>query len=212
MEYKIIPSILVETEDEFIEKIEMAEGFAEYVHWDIMDGQFVEGITFSNPKGLQNTETTLNIGVHLMVENPEDRFDELANAGADRVVVHAQVIDDLPEIVEKMSQYDFETGIALSTEVDIDILEDIIEDIDFVLVMTVVPGAAGQEMLIEELEKVKELREAYPDLNIGVDGGINMQTLKLAKDAGANYFSVNSAIFEAPDPANAYEVMTSMVQ
>ena len=80
-----------------------------------------------------------------------------------------------------MKEYDFETGVALSTEVDIDVLDEVIDDIDMVLVMTVVPGASGQSMMIEELEKVKALREAYPELNIGVDGGINMQTIKQAK-------------------------------
>lgn len=211
MEYKIIPSVLVETEEEFHEKIEIAEGFAEEIHWDVMDGQFVEQMSFSKVKGLEHAETSLTIGVHLMVENPEERLEALAKAGADRVIVHAQVVEDLPEIIEKMNQYDFQTAIALSTEVDIDVLEDVIDKIDMVLVMTVVPGASGQGMMIDELEKVRELRELYPDLTIGVDGGINKETIKQAKRAGANYFGVNSAIFEAPDPANAYEVLLAMI-
>ncbi len=211
MEYKIIPSVLVETEEEFHEQLEIAEAFAEEIHWDVMDGQFVEQMSFSNVKGLEHAETSLTIGVHLMVENPEERLEQLAKAGADRVIIHAQVVDDLPAIVEKMSQYDFQTAIALSTEVDVDVLEDIIDQVDMVLVMTVVPGASGQGMIIDELEKVRELRELYPDLTIGVDGGINRDTIKQAREAGANYFCANSAIFETPDPANAYEVLLSMI-
>lgn len=211
MDKKIIPSILVDTFEEFNERVEIAEDFADMIHWDIMDGQFVENVTFGDIKEVSKLDTTLNIGAHLMVENPEEMLEPLAKAGVDRVIVHAQVIDDLPAVVKKMEKYDFESGVALSTEVGIEVLEGVADKLDMVLIMTVVPGASGQAMMPEELEKVRELRALYPDLNIGVDGGINLQTIKEASDAGANYFSVNSAIFEAPDPANAYEVLKGLV-
>ena len=211
METKIIPSILVDSFEEFNERVEVAEDFAEMIHWDVMDGQFVEQMSFSDIDALKNVDTVLNIGAHLMVETPEDLLEPLAKAGVDRVIVHAQAVNDLEAIVDKMEHYDFESGIALSTEIGIDVLEDVIDKLDMVLIMTVVPGKAGQAMMVEALEKVRELRAKYPDLNIGVDGGINLQTIKQAKDAGANYFSVNSAIFASPDPANAYEVLTGLV-
>ena len=85
METKIIPSILVESFEEFNERVEVAENFAEMIHWDVMDGQFVESMSFSDIDALKNVDTVLNIGAHLMVENPEELLETLAKAGVDRV-------------------------------------------------------------------------------------------------------------------------------
>jgi len=212
MKYEIIPSILVENEDEFTEKIEMAEDFAETVHWDIMDGQFVESTSFRRLKNLNEMDTVLSLGVHLMVEDPEELLPELAAAGIDRVVAHAEAADDLDDLVSRMKKYDFEVGLAINPETDIEEIHSVLDDLDLVVVMTVVPGAGGQKMLPETLDKVKQLRQSHPNLNIEVDGGVNLQTIKLAKEAGANFFGVNSAIFESPDPVNAFEVLNAIIQ
>ncbi len=209
MNNQLIPAILVEDFDEFKEKIEIAEDFADTVQWDIMDGQFVENETFSNLKMIQEVNTTLTIEAHLMVDNPEDRLDDLAKAGIDRVIVHAESTDDLFGLIDKMKNQSYEIGVALNPETDLDELDGLIEQLDLVMIMTVVPGSGGQSFLEDQLEKVRELRQNYPDLNISVDGGVNLQTIKLAKLAGANIFCANSAIFENPDPAHAFELMVA---
>jgi ribulose-phosphate 3-epimerase len=211
MENEIIPAILVETFDEFLEKLEVAEEFAQTVQWDVMDGQFVGSVTFNDPTEITKSDTSLTIEAHLMVENPEEMFENLATAGVDRVIVHAEAVDSLSEIIDHMEKFDFEKGVAINPETEISILEEVIDRLDMVLVMTVTPGAGGQTFMAEELEKVKALRQEYPDLNIGVDGGVNLQTIKKAKEAGANRFGVNSAIFDSPDPVNAFEVLENVV-
>lgn len=208
---QIIPAILVETIDEFKERIELAEDFAETVQWDIMDGQFVENETFSDFESIQEVDTTLNIEAHLMVENPEEILEDLAQAGIDRVIAHVESTTDLPFLVERMKEQSYEIGLALNPETDIEEIEAVVEDLDVVMVMTVVPGAGGQSFLEEQLEKVEQLRAKYPDLAISVDGGVNMETIVQAKKAGANWFCTNSAIFESPDPAHAYEMMLNQI-
>lgn len=212
MNYEIIPAILVEDLDEFIERIEIAEDFAETVQWDIMDGQFVEQMTFNDPSELSQVDTTLTIEAHLMVENPEEIFDDLAKAGIDRVIVHAEASDDFDKMMGKLLLHEFEKGIAISPETEIDFIREYVDQLDEVLVMTVVPGASGQAFMEEQLEKVSELRAEFPKLNIAVDGGVNLSTIKMAKEAGANLFGVNSAIFESPDPSSAFERLNSIIE
>jgi ribulose-phosphate 3-epimerase len=207
MRYEVIPAILVENLEEFQERIEVAEDFAETVQWDIMDGQFVEHVTFSDMAAISEVDTVLNIEAHLMVEHPEEWFDDLVKAGIDRVIIHAETVDDLPAIVERMKNYDFERGVAINPETSVDDIAAVAADLDVLLVMTVVPGSSGQHFLPEQMAKVKQLRKKYPHANISVDGGVNLATIKLAKEAGANLFAINSAIFETPDPGHAFEML-----
>ena len=212
MNYEIIPAILVETLDEFNERVEIAEDFAETIQWDVMDGRFVEPETFNDAEALEQVDTTLNIEAHLMVENPEEIIEPLAKAGIDRVIVHAESTDNLPALIARMKKFDYEIGVAISPETEVDEISDVIDDLDVVLVMTVAPGASGQSFMADQLEKVKELRASHPNLNISVDGGINLNTIKQAKEAGANLFGVNSAIFESPDPANAFQLLQAAIK
>ena len=211
MKYEIIPSILVENLDDFKERIEICEDFAETVQWDIMDGQFVEQMTFSDLQKMKEVDTVLSIEAHLMVEHPEEILNDLAKAGVDRVIFHIEAVDDIEDLLNRMDDYDFEKAIAINPETELDEIPDILDRLDMVLIMTVVPGAGGQPFISSQLDKVKALRSRYPQLSISVDGGIDTTTIKLAKDAGANCFSVGTAIFESPDPANAFEVLKTMI-
>lgn len=206
-----MPAVLVESLDEFIDRIHVCEDFAETVQWDVMDGQFVDHMTFNDAAALAGVDTVLNIEAHLMVENPSDYLEPLAMAGIDRVVVHAEALEDVEAFVEKIGKYDFEKGLAISPETPVSVIEPVAEALDEVLVMTVQPGEAGQRFLPSALEKVKVLRRKFPHLNIAVDGGINAETIVDAKQAGANRFAVNSAVFHTPDPANAFEVLQAKI-
>lgn len=211
MKNEIIPAVLVETFEEFQEKVTQCEEFAETFQWDIMDGQFVEQMTFNDATLLENFDTTLIIEAHLMVEQPEEWLADLANAGVTRVVAHVEGTQDIAKLVKKMKGYDFEAGLAISPETPISVIDPVAAQLNEVQIMTVQPGASGQEFLANQLVKIKQLRAKYPKLNIGVDGGINKDTIKLAKEAGANRFGVNSAIFNDPDPVMAFEALQNMV-
>lgn len=208
---EIIPAILVENQEEFVERIQQCEDFAQTVQWDVMDGQFVEHISFNDIAALADVDTVLTIEAHLMVEHPEELLADLEKAGIDRVVAHAESTDDLAGLVAKMKEHDFEVAVALNPETGIEVLAPVAEQLDEVLVMTIVPGSAGQKLLPAQLAKVRDLRQRYPKLNIAVDGGINLTTIKQAKEAGANRFMANTALFQAPDAASAFELLQSRV-
>lgn len=211
MKNEIIPAILVESFEEFQEKMALCEEFAETVQWDVMDGQLVEQITFNDTALLTDFDTTLLIEAHLMVEEPEEWLADLAAAGVTRVIAHVEGTQDVSRLVKKMKGHDFEVGLALSPETPASAIDAVAAQLDEVQVMTVNPGAAGQEFMMNQLQKVRQIRAKYPELNIGVDGGINKHTIKLAKEAGANRFGVNSSVFNDPDPAMAYEVLEGIV-
>lgn len=211
MDFEIIPAILVENQEEFVERIKQCEDFAETVQWDVMDGQFVDHMTFSDISALQDVDTVLNIEAHLMVDHPEELLADLERAGIDRVVAHAESADNLESLVSKMKEHDFEVAVAINPETPISVLEPVAAQLDEVLVMTVVPGSAGQSFLPSQLDKIKALRKQYPRLNIAVDGGVNAANIVLAKEAGANRFAANSSIFNAPDPVSAFEQLQSLV-
>lgn len=206
---EIIPAILVDSFEEFEQRIRDCEEFAESVQWDVMDGEFVPHTTFSEIAALNDLDTTLIVEAHLMVAQPEEMFESLSDAGIDRVIVHVEAVHDVKTLVKVMRGYDFEVGLAINPETDIDVIAPVANDIDEVMVMTVEPGASGQSFMQEPLQKVRALREKYPQLNIGVDGGINRESLERAQAAGANRFAINSAIFASPDPAGAFEQLQS---
>ncbi len=211
MNPEIIPAILVDTAEEFIDRIHQCEDFAESVQWDIMDGQFVESTTFGDTDALADVDTTLTIEAHLMVQQPDEWLQKLSDAGVDRIIMHAESVDDLPRLVKKANNMDFDVAVAINPETPISAIEGVVKDLDEVLVMTVEPGEAGQRFLPLQLEKVKALRKKYPNLHIGVDGGINGETIVLAHKAGADRFCVNSAIFKVPAPADAFALLKGKI-
>lgn len=207
MKPEIIPAILVDSAEEFVDRIRACEDFAESVQWDIMDGQFVDHTTFSETEALAEVDTTLTIEAHLMVQQPDEWLEKLSDAGVDRVILHAETLDDLPRMVKKANNMDFDVVLALNPETPASVIDSVAKDLNEVLVMTVEPGASGQTFLPAQLEKVKVLRKKYPNLHIGVDGGINRETIVLANKAGADRFCVNSAIFNEPHPADAFAML-----
>lgn len=207
MKPEIIPAILVDNADDFVHRIQQCEDFAETVQWDIMDGQFVDNTTFSETEALAEVDTTLTIEAHLMVQQPDEWLQKLSDAGVDRVILHAESVDDLPRMVKKANSMDFDVAVAINPETPASVIDAVAKDLDEVLVMTVEPGASGQHFLPAQLEKVKALRKKYPSLHIGVDGGVNRETLVLAAKAGADRFCINSAIFHEPDPADAFAML-----
>lgn len=211
MKPEIIPAILVDNAEEFIDRIHQCEDFAESVQWDIMDGQFVDATTFGDTEALADVDTTLTIEAHLMVQQPEEWLQKLSDAGVDRIIMHAESVDDLPRLVKKANAMNFDVAVAINPETPITAVDAVAKDLDEVLVMTVEPGEAGQRFLPLQLEKVKALRKKYPNLHIGVDGGINRETIILAHKAGADRFCVNSAIFKQPAPADAFALLNGSV-
>jgi len=178
---------------------------AEYLHFDVMDGHFVPNLTVG-PVVLKSLKTKMFKDVHLMITNPLDFVESFSKAGADGITFHAEVCKDCSdEIIEKIKANGCKVGVALNPDSDLGLIESYLDKVDMVLLMTVFPGFGGQEFIVDVLDKIRKLREIAPEIDIQVDGGINYDTIKLAKEAGANVFVSGSFIFGSEEPAKVVD-------
>ena len=193
-----------------IKKIEKAG--AHWVHVDVMDGHFVPNITIGAPvvKAVRKV-TTMPLDVHLMIENPERYIKDFVDAGSDIITVHQEACqNNLKEILETIRIYGIKAGVSIKPKTPVKVLEEVITSLDLILIMTVEPGFGGQGFMHECLPKIKETKDLLnhyklTDVHIEVDGGINEETAKLAKEAGANALVAGSYIYNAPDIQAAIE-------
>ncbi len=215
METKIAPSILSADFSRMGDAIRLCEaGGADLIHCDVMDGSFVEPITFGGQM-VKNIRplTKLPLDVHLMIEHPKTQIKFFAEAGADIITVHYEACARisqgyLKETLELIKSYGVKCGAVVNPDVPVEELFPVFPLCDMVLLMSVFPGYGGQKFIPSVLEKIKSAREyaraiGKPDMDIEVDGGINAQTAPLAIAAGANVLVAGSALFGAPDFAAA---------
>lgn len=193
---QIIPAIIAKDFQELKNKIKQIEPYVEWAQLDVMDGKFVENITWNNPSDLKELETSLKLEAHLMVEKPEEVVDDWIKSGVKRIIIHYESTKQLDEIIKKIQDTGLEAGIAVNPKTSVDVLKS---NVSTFLVMTVNPGRGGQEFLEETLEKIKILREKYKNVKIEVDGGINLETAPKVVQAGANILAVGSTIFKSED-------------
>lgn len=175
------------------------------IHYDVMDGVFVEQITFgaSVLKWLKKS-THLPLDVHLMVENPARQIDFFADAGADSVTIHAESSCDIPKCLERIHERGMKAALAIKPNTPASVAPDFIAQCDMILVMTVEPGYGGQSFMADMMPKVREIRRyadenGFPELDIQVDGGIGADTAGIAKAAGANVLVAGTSLFKSDD-------------
>ena len=189
-----------------IKKIEDAG--AKYLHLDIMDGHFVPNITFGAPvvKCIRPI-TDMVFDVHLMIENPEKYLEDFAKAGADILNVHVETINDNKAIIDKIHSLGCKAGITLKPDTPVEAIEDVLENVDMVLVMTVCPGFSGQKLIPEAMSKIPVLEKIKKtkglSFDIQIDGGVSVDNLREVLDAGANIIVAGSAVFSAEDSSKA---------
>jgi ribulose-phosphate 3-epimerase len=180
---------------------------ADAIHWDIMDGNFVEAITFGAHVVAANRKSTdLRFDVHLMVQNPERHLENFAAAGADVIVVHAEVCSHLHRTLCSIRDLGKKSGIALNPATSIDVVKYCTDVVDMILLMGVNPGSSGQIFIESSVKKIAELKQLLPSTTeICVDGGITDETIKKCAKAGVNSFVSGSYIFKNASYSMAIE-------
>lgn len=209
---KIAASILganpVRLEEE-IKKIELAG--IDLIHIDVMDGHFVPNITMGPfiVEGIRSI-TNVPLDIHLMIENPEHYvkpFAAAARAG-DLITFHIEAVKKPEEIISLITNAGLKAGVSLNPDTGTEMVEDLLDELEMVLVMSVNPGFSGQKFIPKVLPKIARLRNIAPEnLDIEVDGGITTETVSLAVQQGANVIVAASAIFKADDPCSAIKTL-----
>lgn len=203
---KIAPSILSADFANLERDILLVEqAGADYIHVDAMDGQFVPNITLGpNVVAAIRPVTKLPLDVHLMVSAPERFIEDFAKAGSDIITVHQEATPHIHRAIQMIKQAGVKAGVVINPGTPVVAIEHVLDMVDQVLIMTVNPGFGGQSFIPECLTKIERLdqlkKEKGYNFDIEVDGGVDDQTIRLCKDAGANVFVAGSYIYNADSP------------
>jgi ribulose-phosphate 3-epimerase len=193
----------------------LAEAGARVFHFDAGDGHFIPEITIG-PVVLASISPLVHgwggvLDCHLMVERPERHFEAVASAGGDSVTFHVEACDDRLQAIAHARSLGLGVGIAFSPETSVEEAAADAEGVDLVLCMSIHPGYSGQAFMPDAPTRVERLRELVaPEVRLQVDGGLNVETIRAARDAGADLFVVGSAIFWHDDPVRAYRELVAV--
>lgn len=217
MRYIIAPSILSADFGNLQRDIEMInQSEADWFHVDVMDGVFVPNISFGFPvMAAVKKHATKPLDVHLMIVEPDKYVQEFADAGADRITVHYEACTHLHRTIQLIKLSGCKVGVALNPHTPVTLLQDVIEDLDLVLIMSVNPGFGGQAFIHNTYKKIVDLKRLIEGKNeelvIEVDGGVGLQNIAKLISAGATAFVAGNAIFATDNPTETIAKMKNLV-
>ncbi len=200
---EVIPAIIAKSFEEVKEKIRRVEPYVKWVQLDIMDGKFVPNETWNNPEDLAQESFGVSLEAHLMINEPEKYAKDWIDAGIKRIIFHIEAMSNPQSIIHLCREKGVEVGIAINPETSTNSLDLRRLQPNLILVLGVTPGFGGQAFKPEVLPKIKALRKLYPNITIGVDGGMNRETAQAATEAGANIIVAGSYIFGSKDIGGA---------
>jgi len=212
---RITPSILNADFSRLDEEIESIAGVSDLIHLDVMDNIFVPNFTFdfeAASKIIQNS--SIGVDAHLMVADVDLIAVQYAEIGCASVTIHAEATKNIPQTLKNIRNAGSRSSLGIKPNTDITQYESIVDDVDMFLIMTVEPGFGGQKFMENMMEKVRRAKKIIGDRPIWlqVDGGISMDTIQIALEAGADTFVVGSAVFNAPNPADMVKTIRAFAQ
>ncbi len=208
MKHLIAPSVLAADFTNLAKDLEMVSNSdADWLHVDIMDGRFVPNISFGmNIVKAMKKVCTKPLDVHLMIVEPEKYIEQFREAGADIITVHYEACPHLHRTIQQIKATGAKAGVALNPGTPVSLLEDVLEDVDMVCLMSVNPGFGGQKFIYQTLKKVERLSEMITVRNlktlIEIDGGVGLQNAESLLKAGARVLVAGSAVFKAENPSD----------
>jgi ribulose-phosphate 3-epimerase len=214
---RLAPSILTADFARLGEEIEAVAPYVDWFHLDVMDGHYVENLTFG-PSTVEAVRRAcdLPLHVHLMITDPQKFAPAFADAGAGRISFHPEVTQDAGEVIESIRALGVGVGLAVHPDIGLEAVGRHLEALDVVLIMTVRPGFGGQSFLDEMLPKISEARQLVDDraarADVEVDGGVNLATADRAVSAGGEILVAGSAVFDGADPAAAARRMRGRLE
>ena len=209
-EIRITPSILNADFGNLDAEISKIAQVSDLLHLDVMDNIFVPNFTFDFEKASQIiANSPLAVDAHLMVADVDDIAVQYAEAGAASVTVHVEATSNISSTLRNIRSHGARSAIALKPATDVERYSDFLDDVDMFLIMTVEPGFGGQKFMVEMMDKVRRTRAIIGSRPIWlqVDGGISLETIEIARGAGADTFVAGSAVFNSDDPAQMVNLL-----
>ncbi len=200
----IIPALLAQSKEDFLEKLKKVDKILPIVQVDIMDGTFTPNANFWDPEELFGIHTNAQYELHMMVDHPKALIPRFADhPNIHRIYFHAECKDSPSEIIEEGAYYGFDMGVVFNPETPTSIADDYLHTLKSVMFMGVTPGAMGQPFVESTIDKIATFHAAHPEIEIEIDGGVSSATISALAKAGATRFVVGSALYKNPDGIEA---------
>lgn len=208
---KVFPALLSQDENDYRWKLELVSRFADYVQIDFMDGIFVPSRSIDPPTA-RIIEVPIDYEAHLMVSDPLFWVEHLSGVRVKRIIFHYEAVDNPAETADRIKDLGFSPGIALNPGTQSAAVISLLPRLESVLIMSVNPGYYGSPFIPDVLKKALEIKTESPFITVGLDGGVSLDNLNKAKEAGFDYVCVGSRILLADDPADSFARLSNLAR